>query len=93
MLLARIKTQLSLKRTAEKLRAAELSTTSIDHNRKDIERTLDQIAHHRVHEELLGDLENPEEFRYHVLYDNTPMTVRFSGRAKRPSRSARASTA
>ena len=74
MLLARIKTQLSLKRTAEKLRAAELSTTSIDHNRKDIERTLDQIAHHRVHEELLGDLENPEEFRYHVLYDNTPMT-------------------
>jgi len=74
MLLARIKTQLSLKRTAEKLRAAEFSTTNIDRNRKDIERTLDQIAHHRVHEELLGDLENPEEFRYHVLYDNTPMT-------------------
>lgn len=74
MLLARIKTQLSLKRTAEKLRAAEFSTTNIDRNKKDIERTLDHLAHHRVHEELLGDIENAEEFRYHVLYDNTPMT-------------------
>lgn len=74
MLLARIKTQLSLKRTAEKLRKAEFSTTNIDRNRQDIERTLDHIAHHRVHEELLGDLENSDEFRYHVLYDNTPIT-------------------
>ncbi len=74
MLLARIKTQLSLKRTAEKLRAAEFSTTNINRNRKDIERTLDNLAHHRVHEELLGDLDNSDEFRYHVLYDNTPMT-------------------
>jgi diguanylate cyclase (GGDEF)-like protein/PAS domain S-box-containing protein len=74
LLLARIKTQLSLKRTAEKLRAAEFSTTNIDRNRKDIERTLDHLAHHRVHEELLGDLDSSDEFRYHVLYDNTPMT-------------------
>lgn len=74
MLLARIKTQLSLKRTAEKLRAAEFSTSNIDRNRQDIERTLDHLAHHRVHEELLGDLDSSDEFRYHVLYDNTPMT-------------------
>lgn len=74
MLLARIKTQLSLKRTAEKLRKAEFSSTNIDRNRKDIERTLDHLAHHRVHEELLGDLDDSDEFRYHVLYDNTPMT-------------------
>ncbi|MGR9091130.1 MAG: EAL domain-containing response regulator [Gammaproteobacteria bacterium] len=74
MLLARIKTQLSLKRTAEKLRAAEFSATNIHRNKKDIERTLDHLAHHRVHEELLGELDNSDEFRYHVLYDNTPMT-------------------
>jgi len=74
MLLARIKTQLSLKRTAEKLREAEFSATNISHNKADIERTLDQLAHHRVHEELLGDIDTTEEFRYHVIYDNTPMT-------------------
>ena len=72
MLLARIKTQLSLKRTAEQLRKAEFSSTGINRNALEIERTIDQLARHRVHEELLGD--STDEFRYHVIYDNTPMT-------------------
>ena len=74
ILLARIKTQLSLKRTAEKLREAEFSASNIDHNVKDLEATLDQFARDRVHEELLGEFDSTDEFRYHVIYDNTPMT-------------------
>lgn len=74
ILLARIKTQLSLKRTAEKLRQAEFSASGIDRKAKDLEATLDQLARDRVHEELLGDFDSTEEFRYHVIYDNTPMT-------------------
>jgi len=72
ILLARIKTQLSLKRTAEKLRQAEFSATTINRNARDVERTIDQLARHRVREELLGD--STDEFRYHVIYDNTPTT-------------------
>ena len=74
ILLARIKTQLSLKRTAEKLREAEFSVSNINRVSKNIEATLDQFAHDRVHEELLGDFDSTDEFRYHVIYDNTPMT-------------------
>lgn len=74
MLLARIKTQLSLKRTAEKLRQTEFSVTGINRNARDLETTIDQLARDRVHEELLGDFDSTSEFRYHVLYDNTPMT-------------------
>ncbi len=74
ILLARIKTQLSLKRTAEKLREAEFSASHINRSAKDLEITLDQFARDRVHEELLGDFDSTDEFRYHVIYDNTPMT-------------------
>jgi diguanylate cyclase (GGDEF)-like protein/PAS domain S-box-containing protein len=74
LLLARIKTQLSLKRTAEKLRQAEFSATNIDRQAIDLEATLDQFTSDRLHEELLGDFDSTEEFRYHVIYDNTPMT-------------------
>ena len=74
ILLARIKTQLSLKRTAEKLREAEFSTSNIDHNVKGLEATLDQFARDRLHEELLGELDNTDEFRHHVIYDNTRIT-------------------
>lgn len=74
ILLARIKTQLSLKRTAEKLREAEFSASNIKRNAKHLEATLDQFARDRVHEELLGNFDSTEEFRYHVIYDNTPMT-------------------
>ncbi len=82
ILLARIKTQLSLKRTAEKLRKAEFSASSIDRKAKDLEATLDHFARARMHEELLGDLDSTEEFRYHVIYDNTPMpcyTLNYEG--------------
>jgi len=74
ILLARIKTQLSLKRTAEKLRQAEFSAKNVDRKARDLEQTLDQFASARVHEELLGDFDSTDEFRYHVIYDNTPMT-------------------
>lgn len=74
LLLARIKTQLSLKRTAEKLRQAEFSATNIDRRAKDLEATLDQFTRDRFHEELLGNFDSTEEYRYHVIYDNTPMT-------------------
>jgi diguanylate cyclase (GGDEF)-like protein/PAS domain S-box-containing protein len=74
LLLARIKTQLSLKRTAERLREHEFSLTNgSTHSAKEIAATLDQFARARVHEELLGDIDSTEEFRYHVIYDNTPM--------------------
>jgi len=74
ILLARIKTQLSLKRTAEKFREAEFSASNINRVSKNLEATLDQFAHDRVHEELLGDFDSTDEFRYQVIYDNTPMT-------------------
>ena len=74
MLLARIKTQLSLKRTAEKLRAAEFSASGVERTASHVERTIDQLAHEHVHRELLGDGETADEYRYHVIYDNTPMT-------------------
>ena len=82
ILLARIKTQLSLKRTAEKLREAEFSASSIDRKAKALKATLDQVARDRVHEELLGDFAGTEEFRYHVIYDNTPIpcyTLNYAG--------------
>lgn len=82
ILLARIKTQLSLKRTAEKLREAEFSASNINRTAKDLEVTLDQFARDRVHEELLGDFDSTDEFRYRVIYDNTPMicfTLNYEG--------------
>jgi len=79
ILLARIKTQLSLKRTAEKLREAELSASNINRNIrhlgiKDLDVTLDQFRRDQLHEERLGEFDSTDEFRYHVIYDNTPMT-------------------
>ena len=74
ILLARIKTQLSLKRAAEQLREHTLGITGFNQSAKAIAKTLDHYASAKVHEELLGDLSETDEFRYHVIYDNTPMT-------------------
>ncbi|MEM7466465.1 MAG: EAL domain-containing protein [Pseudomonadota bacterium] len=74
ILLARIKTQLSLKRAAEQLRDHTAGMTNLNQSAQAITKTLDHYASARLHEELLGDLDQSEEFRYHVIYDNTPMT-------------------
>jgi DNA-binding response OmpR family regulator len=74
ILLARIKTQLSLKQTAAKLREAEFSASFTNRNVKDLEATVDQFARDRVHEEAVSKFDSTDEFRYHVIYDNTPMT-------------------
>ena len=74
LLLARIKTQLSLKHTAEKLREVELSTTAIDRQAYDFEVTLDKLARPDRDEKSLSKLQVGDEFRYHAMYDNAPMT-------------------
>ncbi|MFT4584211.1 MAG: diguanylate cyclase (GGDEF)-like protein/PAS domain S-box-containing protein [Gammaproteobacteria bacterium] len=74
ILLARIKTQLSLKHTAAKLREAEFSASCTNRNIQDLEATIDQFSRDRVHEEAVGKFDSTDEFRYHVIYDNTPMT-------------------
>ncbi len=82
LLLARINTQLALKRTAEKLRQVEFSATNPGSRAQDLEISLDQAARDRVHEELLGTFDTTDEYRYHVIYDNTPMicfTLNFEG--------------
>ncbi|MDA0824306.1 MAG: EAL domain-containing protein, partial [Proteobacteria bacterium] len=74
ILFARIKTQLSLKHTAAKLREAELSASCTNRNIHDLEATVDQFARDRVHEEAVRNFDSTDEFRYRVIYDNTPMT-------------------
>ena len=64
---------MSLKHTAEKLREAEFSASNVNRNVKDLGATLDQFACDLVHEETLSGFDSTDEFRYHVIYDNTPM--------------------
>ena len=74
VLLARIKTQLSLKQAAQLLHEQSRSGSKPFDTSKALRSTIDQIARGQLHQELLGGLHRTRELEYHVLYDNTPMT-------------------
>jgi diguanylate cyclase (GGDEF)-like protein/PAS domain S-box-containing protein len=68
VLLARIKTQLSLKQTAQRLHDQTCNESKRTGEGGRTGSTID------LHEELLREEDKTEDLRYHVLYDNTPMT-------------------